>query len=326
MKDKVSIVIPIFNVEAYLERCLNSVLAQTWTEWECILINDGSQDNSLVIARKYADKDDRFLLISQENRGLSAARNRGIRKSTGTYICFLDSDDFLAPNFLERMLKCIISNQADVSVCRYSRFGELDIPEKSNTNGSEEVLSSLQAVKKVLVSRERYMITAWGKIYKRELFDYIEYPEGKVHEDEFVTYKIYAKCQKIVAISDKLYYYFVRGNSIMGQYTVNRLDILEAFRDSIFYIQKTIPELYEHVFLNYLFNLAIAYYRVHQSKLDEQIERHIREEFQNNWIKFKNIRKNEKKDMKNIAAQIFSISPSLFCLGAWIYLKIAKEE
>lgn len=326
MKDKVSIIIPIYNVEPYLERCLNSVLAQTWTEWECILINDGSKDNSPAIARKYVEKDNRFVLISQENRGLSAARNRGIRKSSGMYICFLDSDDFLAPNFLERMLKCIVSNQADVTVCRYIRFGEQDIPQKNNRNGMEEILSPLQAVKKVLVARERYMITAWGKIYKRELFDDIEYPEGKVHEDEFVTYKIYAKCQKIVTISDKLYYYFVRGNSIMGQYTVKRLDILEAFRDSIYFIQNTMPELYEQVFLNYLFNLAIAYYRVHQFKLDEQIKKNIREEFQNNWIKFKNIKQNEKIDMKNIAAQIFSISPFLFCIGAGIYLKVAKEE
>lgn len=326
MENKISIVVPVYNVEPYLKRCLDSVLAQTWEQWECILVNDGSKDNSLEIAKAYAEQDSRFRVVSQENQGLSAARNKGIELSTGNYISFLDSDDAIAPTFLERLWQVVDKYDADAAVCTYLRFSSEKIPAVLDVLGQETVLTAEEAVKKILVDRKRHMITAWGKLYKRELLKEIRYPVGKMHEDEFVTYKIFAHCRKVAEVSDGMYFYFERADSIMGKYKIKRLDALEAFHESLEFISKEMPELYGKVFVNYLFNLAIAYYRVSTLKDQKDINREIRKAFLKIWQEYKRCFRKECGGIKKAALYIFRICPGLFCAGARLYLKVADDD
>lgn len=324
MKKLISIIVPIYNVEFCLKRCLDSIIAQTYTQWECILVNDGSTDNSLEIAQKYAEKDERFQLFSQENQGLSMARNNGMEKTKGDYLTFLDSDDAIHEECLKQLHQRIIEDNTEVAVCRYIYF-DSDIPVPELTD-SHEIISGEEAVKRVLVDRQRFMITAWGKLYKRELFNEIRYPARKLHEDEFVTYKIFAQCKKISVIQNQFYFYYQREGSIMSQYKLKRLDILDALRESTDYIHKEIPSLYPDVYVNYLFNLAIAYYRVSTLKNEKEALQDIRQIFEKEWPNYASTYRKNCRGIKKVAIDIFKTAPGIFLLGAKLYLRMNPDD
>lgn len=324
--ERISIIVPVYNVENYLARCLDSVLAQSYSDWECILVNDGSTDASLRIARKYEARDRRFMVISQENQGLSAARNTGILKSSASFITLLDSDDMWHPDFLKVMYQGISSGQCDICVCNYQKF-ETGIPDHVSADGwscSTEACSPQEAVKSVLVDRKRFMIVAWGKLYRRELFQDISYPAGMFHEDEFVTYRLFAASRKVAVVDLPLYYYFQRTGSIMAQYRKERLCVLNAFRESCDFIRENIPELYREVYVNYLMNLAIAYYRIHNRKDCRDIRKQIRQEFIRSYRNYHG--KMTDIAVKRIALLVFRLAPWAYCLAAGTYLRMNEDE
>lgn len=324
MAETISIIIPIYNVELYLERCLDSVSSQSYQEWECIMVNDGSTDGSEEIAKRYVSKDKRFRLYSQENQGLSAARNRGIEESQGEYLTFLDSDDAWHPEFLSVLYRCLREKEAEVSVCCYTRFHS-EIPEVENVGGCETIHAE-EAVKRVLVDRIRSMIVAWGKLYRRILFEGIRYPVGMYHEDEFVTYKIFSKCTKIVVTELPYYYYFMRTGSITSRFQLKRLDLLRALDESRGYIKKEMPALYGEVCFNYVFNLAIAYYRVSTLKGEGNVKKRLRETFRKEWGCLPKAQQTAGGNIKKIAVIVFRVCPPLFCLGAAMYLRMDRDE
>ena len=192
MNELVSVIIPVYNVADYLPACIESVKAQTYKEIQIILVDDGSNDGSGELCDKAATEDERITVIHRENGGLSAARNTGIAAAKGEFICFLDSDDLLDADFVERLYVIAKEKSADVVACGFVRFGDdSDIAKNNDSEKQEKVTeySNKQAVREVIKERNVKSV-AWNKLYKSSLFKELKFPEGKLHEDEFFINKI----------------------------------------------------------------------------------------------------------------------------------------
>ncbi|MDF2884761.1 MAG: glycosyl transferase [Clostridiaceae bacterium] len=322
---EISIVVPVYNVEKYLDKCISSILQQSFTDFELILVNDGSNDNSGSKCDEYKHIDSRIKVIHQENQGLSSARNIGIEASQGNYITFIDSDDFIHPKMLEILYNNILEDKADISTCGYELFYEgKEVLEKSIDNNIT-LYTNIQAVKKIVEKSESIMIIACCKLYRRSLFHDIYYPVGKYHEDEFVTYKLLYKSIKIVVTDAKLYYYLQRSNSITGSnYSIKRLEKLEALEQAIiFFKNENNKELAYLAEFRYLFNIQIAYYRIkYEMKYNKSIMDKLKKQYDEKFNEF------EENNIKSISIirwmilRIFYIFPNLYCVLIRILSKI----
>ncbi len=241
-KDLISVIIPVYQVEKYLQRCMDSVLAQTYEKMEIILVEDGSPDGCPAICDAYAKKDSRVTVIHQKNAGLSGARNTGIELAGGNYLAFVDSDDYLAPDYLEQLYEACVKTDSDMSVCRWEYVKGEAIPERGN--GEIKVFTGRQMMGNFYVPDGAYFVVAWNKLYKRELFEEIRYPMGRIHEDEATTYKIYDKVSKAAYVDRSLYGYFVAPSSITRGFNPRRLDWVRAVAERIdFFEEKGYKEL-----------------------------------------------------------------------------------
>lgn len=219
----ITIVVPIFNVEKYLQRCLKSIQSQTYTDFEVIMVDDGSTDGSSEIARNYSTNDKRFRYVYQQNNGQGSARNRGIRMANGDYLCFIDSDDFVHNQYLELLYKTVQENDAQIASCGVERvFEDGRIVDYKITN---------QSGTSVIKNIEKYLLTAsfsvCNKIFRKELFDNLEFPERIKFEDFALMPRVYERAKCIASITDKLYYYSYRPNSTTTGTKIN-FDILKA--------------------------------------------------------------------------------------------------
>ena len=232
---EVSIIVPVYQVEKYIRQCVDSILAQTFTDFELILVDDGSKDKSGQICDEYAVLDQRVKVIHKENGGLSDARNCGMDQAVGNYFMFVDSDDYIAPTMLEYLYKALMNKEADIAVCNFLHFFEEDRKRDFSTNIQSEVLSGAE----IFYSRKNERVygiwtVAWNKLYKRETLGNVRFRFGKYHEDEFWANDIYQMDIKVVTIPECLYYYRQRDNSIMGRKNIKRdFDILEALQERI---------------------------------------------------------------------------------------------
>ncbi|WP_133067104.1 glycosyltransferase family 2 protein [Eubacterium maltosivorans] len=213
----ISVIVPVYKVEKYLVRCLESILQQTYQDFEIILIDDGSPDNSGLICDKYVQKDKRIKVLHQKNSGLSDARNRGLEIASGEYIAFIDSDDWIDPYYFEILMSNLIKYDLDISICNFYK-----------TTASEKISIDYAAAKIYRYSNkealEQYfsefyvpIVVAWGKIYKKHLFKNICFPKAKIHEDEFTTHRLILESDKIGFCDLPLYNYFQREDSIIGK-------------------------------------------------------------------------------------------------------------
>lgn len=215
--DLITVILPIYNVEKYLQRCISTVIKQSYKNLEIILVDDGSTDQSGKICDENAKIDNRIIVIHKENGGLSDARNAGIDIATGKYIAFIDSDDYVETDYIERLYGAIIAEQADVSICSFFYVDEAD-----NIIGLETIVNKTSIcrgkdiLERALTPNGVGYVVAWNKLYKRELFRNLRYEKGKVHEDEFINYKLFWNCNNVVIISNLLYNYRQRNGSIQG--------------------------------------------------------------------------------------------------------------
>ena len=222
----ISVIIPVYRVEAYLHRCMDSVLAQTYENMEIILVDDGSDDGCPVICDAYAEQDGRVRVIHQKNAGLSGARNTGIEAAKGGYLAFVDSDDYLASDFLARLYEACVKTGSDMSVCRWEYVKGEAIPEKGS--GETRIFTGRQMLANLYIPDGAYFVVAWNKLYKRELFETIRYPLGRIHEDEATTYRIYHQVKQAAYVDASLYGYFVTPSSITRGFNPKRLDWVKA--------------------------------------------------------------------------------------------------
>lgn len=213
----VSVIVPIYKVEPYLRRCLDSVIHQKYTNLEIILVDDGSPDGCPLICDEYAARDKRIVVIHKENGGLSDARNAGLDICKGEYIYFIDSDDIIPSHCIDILLKIITQEKAEIASSSYEEFSDAEPDlEQSNQNYSYTTINGSEAL--ILLCRDNTLgfMSACMKIYKRECFDGIRFPLGKLYEDARTNYKIYHKSKKICYTSSPLYYYRIRKGSIMA--------------------------------------------------------------------------------------------------------------
>lgn len=219
MKNLVSIIVPIYGVEKYLAKCIESIMNQTYTNIEIILVDDGSKDLCPQICDEFQKKDTRIKVIHKKNGGLSDARNVGISKATGDYISLIDSDDFVSPTFIEDLLILLTKENCDIAICDYYMFSNQDFKGTNtvSTNGCNYFNGKKEIMNNFFNKRCGKTVVAWNKLYKRELFNNVYYPVGKNYEDEATTYKLFYNAKKVGYLDKQLYYYLQREESIMGQ-------------------------------------------------------------------------------------------------------------
>ena len=235
---EISIIVPVYNVEQYLPRCIESILAQTFRDFELILVDDGSPDNCGVICDEYAKEDNRIHVIHQENGGLSAARNAGIdwafSNSDSTWISFIDSDDWVHCKYLEALLGAVQKNDVLVSISEYERTSG----ENPRVDGSW-LSPQIWKVEDYFINNNTNAVIACGKLFSKTCFKKIRFPVGKVHEDEFTTYKLLFMSTQVAVIHAPLYAYFVNANGISeGEWSPKRLFAIEAMEERIEYFDK----------------------------------------------------------------------------------------
>ena len=287
---KVSVIVPVYNVEKYIEKCIRSILAQTYYKFELILVNDGSMDRSLEICRKFKN-DCRVRIISQTNKGLSVSRNMGIHVARGKYLLFVDGDDFIAPNMIEELYQAVVLEEADIAQCAFIQISTDSELKKERYRGC--------ITKKVIHGDEWFaeyernsllFTVVWNKLYKKSLFDKIRYPKGKVNEDEYVLFPLLCSIQKMVILNQGLYYYVQRSSSLSANAKIEQL--LENYVD---YSDKRLALLWKKskvLFGNYLHMhfLGLQYYDnlVKKNHLNYKLVRKIKKKsFRLIWLLFK---------------------------------------
>ena len=256
---RVSIVVPIYNVEKYIRTCLDSIKTQTYTDFELLLIDDGSTDESGKIADEYALTDDRAKVYHKQNGGLSDARNYGIEKTTGEYICFIDSDDWIESTYLEELVKLADEKQADITICAYKRnTGEEAIEQPKEIE--ETVETGTEALGNIWSSRYGEYVVAWNKLYNRKLFEENRYTVGMIHEDEAICANLYINAQKVARTNRILYNYRVNNStSIMtSNYSLKRLDIIKAIEIRMDILkQNGLTAYYEKDSFKYMYKILL---------------------------------------------------------------------
>jgi glycosyltransferase involved in cell wall biosynthesis len=227
----ISVIVPVYKVEEYLDRCVESILAQTFTDFELILVDDGSPDNCPAMCDAWEEKDSRIKVIHKENGGLSDARNVGFADSCGEWITFIDSDDYVHPQMLQALFDAAQKFDVKVSACGFTRTKGEPLEQK------QDLTANLWNAEDLYMQRNVNATVAWGKLYHRSVV--LSYPKGKLHEDEFVTYRILFACEQIAVLDDELYGYFCNRKSIVrSDWSVKRLDVLKAFKEQIEYFAK----------------------------------------------------------------------------------------
>lgn len=226
MKDLISVIVPVYNVEEYIRECLNSIINQTYKKLEIILIDDGSTDKSGEICEEYMAKDNRIKVIHQGNAGLSDARNAGIEIATGNYIQFIDSDDYIDEDMLETLYNLIIENDADIAMC--SNYILKDGIKSCECSNKKYIYDRKEALKEILID-ETIRSYSWNKLAKKELFNEIRFPSKRVFEDVLTTPKLFEKSNKVVFLDTPKYYYRQRKGSILNKQTKQlRLQYINA--------------------------------------------------------------------------------------------------
>lgn len=243
MNAKISVIVPIYNVELYLPKCIESIINQTYKDLEIILVDDGSPDRCGEICDEYALQDARIKVIHKENGGLSDARNAGLDVANGQYVSFIDSDDFINENFYETLEDMIVRYNADIVQCEFLKVDEYEVYDfddvKELCDERVDLISSHSALDNLFNEKYVNTVVVWNKLYKRCLFKEIRYPKGKINEDEYTTYKVIFNAKKIAETNRAMYYYVQRPNSIMGQgFNLKRLDILEAYYDRVLFFNE----------------------------------------------------------------------------------------
>ncbi len=323
MNDLISIVVPIYNVADYLDRCIKSIVDQTYRNLEIILVNDGSKDNSGEICEKWRKRDKRIIVIHKKNGGLSSARNAGIEIASGKYIAFIDSDDYVSKDMYYELYQRLIENESDIIIC-----GREYIWDNGKTyfryhyDGRIENYNSKQAIKE-MNSFKKFDMAAWDKLYKIELFENIRFPEGKLSEDYYIMYKLFLKSNRITYYAYPLYYYYQRQNSITKNKKIN-FDFIYAAYNQMVEVSRIVPELKQCV--------SVAYASANMTVYNFHLKNHVKCTRKNKIKMKKAVRNNFKyiytspdiSIIKKIQAFLFVTSIPLYKIMFYFAKKIDK--
>lgn len=303
----ISVIVPVYKVEKYLDKCINSIVNQTYTNLEIILVDDGSPDHCGAMCDAWAKKDGRIKVIHKENGGLSDARNAGMNIATGVYTAFVDSDDWIAVDFIQTLYDIMVENGAQIAgcdVCTVYPDQEL----KLNGTNQVRICTAEEATGDILHGRG-FRAVAWNKLYLSSLLEGERYPLGKFHEDEFFTYRIYGKADKLVYIDRPMYFYLQRQGSIMRSFTIKRLDALAAYLERLEYLKIRFPDLYIRDKVTFCISCGIMYC---------QALRHSGEEAREIKKKIRKLRRQVSVPLKEY--QRMSGKQKLYTMGTGLYI------
>ena len=263
MGEKISVIVPIYNVQQYLRRCIDSIINQTYENLEIILVDDGSLDNCGQICDDYAKKDTRIKVIHKKNGGLSDARNAGLEICTGDFIAFVDSDDWISYDMYEILLNSLYKYDADIAECKFYLVNNNKcIPKLNNRNVEVNIYNTIESLKSLILLDDLNTIV-WNKLYKKSVLENIQFEVGRINEDDFFTYLVFSQANKIVSLYKQLYYYVQNDTSIMGQrYSLKRLDELEAKFRRLKYIKRNYKSLEKISKLDLLFSCLYSYQKL----------------------------------------------------------------
>ena len=297
----ISIIDPCYKVERFLPNCIESVLYQTYSDWELILVDDGSPDNCGSICNQYAAKDKRIRVIHKQNGGVASARNIGIEKAAGDYICFVDGDDYLHTSFLQKMFDLAIVCKADIVQCGCVKGSTFEYPEI--TPGVVSHYTNHTAFTSEIAN-----IVVWGKLYKREVISKIRIPEGVYFEDDYTTWKYYYNAPNIVLTTEDLYYYYQNPESVMAQHRKKlNLDFLGAYNERIkFFIESGETDLEHMARLQLLKACVLSYSNPQASSEQKSI---LLSAFMDSWASVKT--SHYIRNIYKILFLAFSVCPSL---------------
>jgi len=270
MDKKISIIVPVYKVEDYLNRCVESIVNQEYQNLEIILVDDGSPDQCPQMCDAWAARDKRIRVIHKENGGQSSARNRGIELSTGEYLYFVDSDDYIAPELCRRAIECFEEDEAEIVVFDSCCINRKGIACGGTETLRDEYLSQEQALEALLSGRINSY--PWNKVYKREVFDGVRFPEGRVWEDVAIAPKLLLNARRIRCIPEALYYYCEREDSTVARITEKALaDIYLARNDCYTLLKQYSPEISRTAFSW----VALAALNLYDRSLWAEVDRQI---------------------------------------------------
>lgn len=269
----VSIIVPVFNTEKHLKRCLDSLLCQSYEKLEVILVNDGSTDNSGVLCEEYCRKDSRFILIDQKNMGLGMARNAGLERAEGKYVCFVDSDDFVHEKYVEILYENLITHQADISICSYKKIcDDRDADNRDEDNGIHNRCSDISRHQMLYditttgpQNRSERMVVCWNKLIRMDIMKCLKFAD-RLHEDEFMINDLLLKIKKAVWTDAVLYFYRQHPDSITGlrnRADMRHLDVLDAlYNRIILFSDDEYKDIFYNILRSFFENSAYLYYEL----------------------------------------------------------------
>ena len=312
----ISVIVPVYRVEEYMERCVKSILSQTYKNLEVILVDDGSPDQCPAICDACAEKDARVKVIHQENKGLSGARNAGIDAASGEYLAFVDSDDYVSPHFIEELYQLLQDTGCAIGQCRFSYVKGDGLVEEGDSAfciyRGESLMEQLYGPEE----KATCFVVAWNKLYRAELFKEtgIRYPEGRIHEDEATTYRLFHEAKKLAFLDRALYgYYTENGGSITSVFSAKRLQWLTAHEERIAFLKKNGYEKLLPAAYRKLCDACITFYFrcTEQVKDAEELKKELRkrlETYRANgaaWIAALPLK-------TRMGYELFSMSPGLY--------------
>ncbi len=303
----ISVIVPVYNIEEYIDKCISSIIKQTYVNLEIILVDDGSTDNSGNICDAYASRDERIVVIHKQNGGLSDARNKGLDVAKGEVISFIDGDDWIHPQMYEILMHMMNSKEADMAVCGFSRDENEVLDRQYDVNNiDEKIVSGIEA----LIGNFGISPAAWNKLYKKIVFEKIRYPLNRLHEDEYIFHEILHKSERIVVTDLPLYYYAERGSSIMSNMSPKRIsDALEAYESRISFARSVGWDEAVHFAIMQYCDYCINLYKEIEDGIHPQLDRSV----------MKMLKKKERTKIKNSFGiklgkrhYIFALSPKVY--------------
>lgn len=266
----ISVIVPCYNVEKYLPRCINSIINQTYNNIEILLVDDGSPDQCGEICEKYAKKDKRIKVIHKNNGGLSDARNVAIDVATGEYILFIDSDDYVAVDHVEHLYSIMTKSNVDMAIEWGQTFYEGTEPPIDTLDGKKEVILDSEDALMNMFYQKDFDTSAWAKLYKRSLFEGIRYPKGWLYEDLPTTYRLIQRCKKVVFSNYKSYYYLLRNNSIEGapfkpQKYESCIKIIEQLEQNKHYMSANVQKALDCKIVSFAFHILLEVPNTHNN-------------------------------------------------------------
>ena len=312
---KISVIVPVYNVENYVERCIDSILDQTYKNFELIIIDDGSTDGSGSIVDRYVDTDPRVTVIHVQNKGAAAARNLGINKAQGEYISFVDSDDWIENTFLDRLSQLIEKNDADIAWCGYTKVSDSEKHGPDQKSEDLIVENGIDAIDNLYGKGYLNYVVVWNKIYKSSLFEDIRFVEGMIYEDEIIVADLYFKASKVVGTPVSMYNYRVDNEkSVMSQkYSLKRLEILKALEIRMSrYSERGLTKYYEKDSFKYLYKILLNIVEIKKLGPDKkQTVSDLRKKY---WGKYREALRFDWTMKRKIGMFFFGLFPKAYLL------------